>query len=108
MHEYTGTVATNMDTGTIYLLILLSILDLILLNVDTKYSINKRYSYRYWDTDTAKAVSCPGSSHLKLNLPSRSVMSYKFNILRTYNEYSFSFSLLASRNNLTAQCIGEY
>jgi hypothetical protein len=33
-------VATNMHTGTIYLLILLSILNLILLNADTEYSIN--------------------------------------------------------------------
>jgi hypothetical protein len=32
--------ATNMHTGTIYLLILLSILHLILLNADTYYSIN--------------------------------------------------------------------
>ncbi len=30
-----------MHTGTIYLLILLNILDLILLNADTYYSINK-------------------------------------------------------------------
>jgi hypothetical protein len=33
-------VATNMHTGTIYLLIIFSILDLILLNADTYYSIN--------------------------------------------------------------------
>ena len=36
-----------MHTGTIYLLILLSILDLILLNADTYYSINNMHRKSY-------------------------------------------------------------
>jgi len=65
MHEYTGTVATNMDTGTIYLLILLSILDLILLNAYTYYSINSDRSLRKGRIWTSVRVRLKGESDSK-------------------------------------------